>query len=191
VSERSIVHSTFTLKRTYPAPISQVFQAWADPKIKVRWFASNSADYRMDFRPGGLERNGVLHDGKKITWESLYREIVPGERVVYTSVLSEDEVVATLSLTTVEFVLDGEGTGLVLVAAAPTSTAASNRPGASKEQATGSTLLAGIWSKRRHEHAVGGRPPPQSLTIQHPPRASLKGDHLHVHCSRPQLLGFA
>jgi uncharacterized protein YndB with AHSA1/START domain len=115
--ERNIVHSTFTLERVYPVPVSQVFRAWADPQIKVRWFAGNPADYELDFRPGGIERNGVVHDGKKITWESLYREIIANERIVYTSVLSEDGTVATASLTTVEFVADVGGTKLVLVEA--------------------------------------------------------------------------
>jgi uncharacterized protein YndB with AHSA1/START domain len=117
MSERSIVHSTFTLERIYPAPISEAFRAWADPQIKVRWFAGNPADYQLDFRPGGLERNSAVHDGKKITWESLYREIVSDKRIVYTSVLAEDGTVATVSLTTVEFVSDDSGTRLVLVEA--------------------------------------------------------------------------
>ena len=55
--ERSTVHSTFTLERAYPVPISKVFRAWADPHIKVRWFAGKPADYELDFRPGGIERS--------------------------------------------------------------------------------------------------------------------------------------
>jgi len=115
--ERSIVHSTFTLERIYAAPISQVFRAWADPQIKARWFAGNPTDYQLDFRPGGIERNCAVHDGKKITWESLYREIVADDRIIYTSVLSEDATVATVSLTTVELSPDDNGTRLVLVEA--------------------------------------------------------------------------
>jgi uncharacterized protein YndB with AHSA1/START domain len=115
--ERSVVHSTFTLERSYSAPTREVFRAWADPQIKVRWFAGNPADYHLDFRPGGIERNSVVHDGKQITWESLYREIVTDERIVYTSVLTEDGAVATVSLATVELVPAGDGTRLVLVEA--------------------------------------------------------------------------
>jgi uncharacterized protein YndB with AHSA1/START domain len=115
--DRSIVHSTFTLERIYPAPVCQVFLAWAEPRIKVRWFAANPADYQLDFRPGGIERNSALHDGKMMNWESLYREIVSDHRIVYTSVLSEDGAVATVSLTTVEFGPDDSGTRLVLVEA--------------------------------------------------------------------------
>jgi uncharacterized protein YndB with AHSA1/START domain len=117
MSDRSVVHATFALERSYPAPAERVYGAWADPKVKVRWFAGDSSDYQLDFRPGGVERNSGTHDGKRIVWESLYREIVTNERVVYTSVLFEDSTLATASLTTVEFVPEDDGTRLVLVEA--------------------------------------------------------------------------
>jgi uncharacterized protein YndB with AHSA1/START domain len=65
-----------------------------------------------------LERNEVVLDGKRITWESLHRKTVGDERIVYTSVLAEDGTVATVPLTTGEFVPDGKGARLVLVEAA-------------------------------------------------------------------------
>ncbi|HEX3678092.1 MAG TPA: SRPBCC family protein [Galbitalea sp.] len=115
MSTHSVVHNRFTLEREYPLPGAEVFEAWANPRIKARWFAGNSDNYTMDFRPGGLEQNRVvLPDGKRITWESLYREIVPDHRIVYTSVLSEGDTVATVSLTTVEFIHQGKTTRLVL-----------------------------------------------------------------------------
>jgi uncharacterized protein YndB with AHSA1/START domain len=117
MSDRCITHSTFTLERTYPVPPSQVFQAWADPEIKARWFAGNAPGYELDFRPGGVERNRGTHDGQRIAWESLYREIVTDERIVYSSVLSHTDTVATVSMSTVELVSvrRGEVTHLVLV----------------------------------------------------------------------------
>jgi uncharacterized protein YndB with AHSA1/START domain len=117
MSEHTIVHNTFTLERSFALPATLVFEAWADPKIKVRWFAGNPADYEMDFRPGGLETNSAEHEGKRITWETLYREIIPGERIVYTSVLAEDGTVATVSMTTVEFLGEKDSTRVVLVEA--------------------------------------------------------------------------
>jgi uncharacterized protein YndB with AHSA1/START domain len=117
MSDRSVTHATFTLERVYPVPPDRVFDAWADPKVKAHWFAGNPDDYELDFRPGGIERNRATHEGKQITWESLYREIVTGERIVYTSVLAEDGTVATVSLTTIELVPEGKGTRLVLVEA--------------------------------------------------------------------------
>jgi uncharacterized protein YndB with AHSA1/START domain len=113
----TVTHSTFSLERTYPVPPSRVFTAWAEPEMKVRWFASNAQDYELNFRPGGFERLSTTHEGKLITWESLYREIVTDERIVYTSVLCEQDAVATVSLTSVEFAPQGEGTRLVLVEA--------------------------------------------------------------------------
>ena len=117
MSDHSIVHATFTLERTYPLPPDDVFSAWADQKVKGRWFSGNSPEYELDFRAGGTERNTAVLDGKRITWESLYREIVTDERIVYTSVLAENDTVATVSLTTVEFVPDSDATRVVLVEA--------------------------------------------------------------------------
>jgi uncharacterized protein YndB with AHSA1/START domain len=117
MSDRSVTHSTFSLERTYQASPDRVFSAWADPAVKARWFAGNAEDYELDFRPGGIERNSGTHDGKLITWESLYREIVTDERIVYTSVLGEQDTVSTVSLTTIELIPEAGGTRLVLVEA--------------------------------------------------------------------------
>jgi uncharacterized protein YndB with AHSA1/START domain len=117
MSDRNVTHATFTLERDYPVSPKRVFEAWADPVVKGRWFGRNLGGYELDFRPGGIERNSMSHDGKQISWESLYREIVTDERIVYTSVLSEDADPATVSLTTIEFFPQGEGTRLVLVEA--------------------------------------------------------------------------
>jgi uncharacterized protein YndB with AHSA1/START domain len=117
MTDRSAVHATFTLERAYAAPPARVFDAWADPQTKARWFAGSPEGYELDFRPGGIERNCALHDGKRMTWESLYREIITNERIVYTSVLSEDGTVATVSLATIEFMPERNGTRLVLVEA--------------------------------------------------------------------------
>jgi uncharacterized protein YndB with AHSA1/START domain len=117
MTDRSVTHSTFTLERTYSATPDRVFAAWAEPQAKARWFAGEAEGYEMEFRPGGLERNGGVHGGTRIAWESLYREIEVDERIVYTSTLSMDDVLATASLTTVEFVAEGGGTRLVLVEA--------------------------------------------------------------------------
>jgi uncharacterized protein YndB with AHSA1/START domain len=50
-----------------------------------------------------------------MTFETLYRDIVPDQRIVYTSTMSADTDLWTVSLTTVEF-MPGEdgGTRLVL-----------------------------------------------------------------------------
>jgi uncharacterized protein YndB with AHSA1/START domain len=115
MNARSVLHATFSLERLYPTPPEKVFAAWADPKAKARWFAGAGAEHELDFRVGGLEVNRGSHEGgPPLIFESLYRDIVPGERIVYTSTLSADGVVATVSLTTVEFEPAEGGTRLVL-----------------------------------------------------------------------------
>jgi uncharacterized protein YndB with AHSA1/START domain len=58
--ERSVTHSTFIIERSYPATPQRVFNAFADPAIKRRWFAegeeSKLEEYEADFRVGGSER---------------------------------------------------------------------------------------------------------------------------------------
>ena len=48
----TVLHSTFSLERTYPVPPERVFAAWADPAAKKRWFVSKG-EHELDFRAGG------------------------------------------------------------------------------------------------------------------------------------------
>ncbi|CAM3504600.1 SRPBCC family protein [Stackebrandtia soli] len=115
MTEHSAKHSTFTLERTYSASRTQVFAAWAHRDTKAKWFAADDADYTLDFRVGGAEAiRGRTDDGADIIAESVYHDIVTDERIVYTTALYGRGVLATVSVTTVELVLDGTGTRLVL-----------------------------------------------------------------------------
>ncbi|MFI0368557.1 SRPBCC family protein [Actinomadura sp. 1N219] len=116
MTEHSALHSTFTLERVYPATTGRAFAAWADPASKFRWFANPGDEHDLDFRPGG--RESLLHHGKDgkptLRFESLYNDIVPDERIVYSGTLFADDRPATVSITTVEFETSAEGTRLVL-----------------------------------------------------------------------------
>ncbi|MGW4381186.1 SRPBCC family protein [Kitasatospora sp. NPDC004531] len=112
---QSAAHATFTLERRYPAPPARVFAAWADPTAKAGWFSDPDATHELDFRVGGRELNRARRaDGPELVFESWYRDIVPGRRLVYTSTLHAGDRLATVSLTTVEFHPDDTGTRLVL-----------------------------------------------------------------------------
>jgi len=102
--DRFAAHATFTLERFYPVPVARVFAAWADPAAKARWFAPEpGAGHRLDFRAGGREvAHGGPEGGPVMTFETVYQDIVPDERIVYTSVLSDGDGLMTVSLTTVE-----------------------------------------------------------------------------------------
>jgi uncharacterized protein YndB with AHSA1/START domain len=102
--DRYVTHATFSLERIYPVPPARVFAAWADPAAKARWFApGTAAGHQLDFRAGGREVNHFRAEGgPALTFESFYRDIVPDERIIYSSTLSAENDVVTVSVTTVE-----------------------------------------------------------------------------------------
>ena len=116
MTDRHVLHATFTLEPSYPAPLSRVFAAWADPAAKARWFAGPEAEHQLDFRIGGQETACRAADGNHpaLKFESVYHDIVPDERIVYSSSLFAGDQLATVSLTTVQFRPAAEGTQLVL-----------------------------------------------------------------------------
>ncbi|MFI5591051.1 SRPBCC family protein [Amycolatopsis sp. NPDC051758] len=110
----TVTHSTFTLERTYPVPPARVFAAWADQSAKTRWFVPDGS-HELDFRVGGRETvDATGPDGTALSVVSTYHDIVPEQRIVYSSTLSGGKVLATVSVTTVELVGEGDGTRLVL-----------------------------------------------------------------------------
>jgi uncharacterized protein YndB with AHSA1/START domain len=117
--ERSVVHSTFTIERTYARPPARVFAAWADPSLKACWFGGGTDDapirLDMDFRIGGLETDRT-EPGADLSsgYEARYHDIVPDERIVFTYDLSLGGSLVSVSLATVEFRPADGGTGTQL-----------------------------------------------------------------------------
>jgi uncharacterized protein YndB with AHSA1/START domain len=119
VTDRSVTHGTFALEHFYPAPPVRVFDAWADPTVKARWFAGAldpaAAPMRMDFRIGGTEQTvSRTDDGAVIVYEGLFRDIVPAERIVVANWIDVDGQRISVSQFTAEFRSDGSGTRLVV-----------------------------------------------------------------------------
>lgn len=111
MTERSVVHSTFTIEHAYDRPPAQVFAAWADPALKGRWFGGGTddapVDLDMDFRVGGNEQ--VRGDDGYV---ARYHDIVANERIVFSYDLSFGGPLVSVSLATVEFRAAGSGTQL-------------------------------------------------------------------------------
>jgi uncharacterized protein YndB with AHSA1/START domain len=115
----TVAHDTFVIERRYDAPVTQVFGAWADPKLKAGWFAGSvealGAGYDLDFRVGGREAfSGGPPGGTVHTYESRFHDIVPEQRIVYTYEMYADDARISVSVTTVEFRGEGGATLLVL-----------------------------------------------------------------------------
>jgi uncharacterized protein YndB with AHSA1/START domain len=109
----SVEHSTFTIERTYEAPPARVFAAWADEQAKAQWFGGQ--DFSLDFRVGGTETNaGGPEGGPLYRYHATYRDIVQDERIVYGVDMYVDDRLMSVSVASVEFAREGDGTRLTL-----------------------------------------------------------------------------
>ena len=117
MTERSVVHSTFAIERTYDHAPARVFAAWADPAIKARWFGGDddgpAGTREFDFRVGGHESNHSAPGADfQFGFDAAYHEIVPDERIVFSYDLALGGALVSVSLATVELRAAGAGTHL-------------------------------------------------------------------------------
>ena len=119
-SARSIKHRSFVIERRFDDDPSQVYRAWVEPAAKARWFAGPADKWaeevrEMDVRVGGRDRLiGKFADGSESRFEAQYFEVVPDRRLVYTYDMYWQGKKISVSLASVEFVLAGKGTKLVV-----------------------------------------------------------------------------
>jgi len=121
-----VVHNTFTVERTYPVGAERVFAAFSDPQKKQRWFAEGGEHhtleaYDLDFRDGGTEhyssrfKDGLpVVGGLKLTNESVFQNIVPNRRLVFTSTMWVGGRCISISVGTVELEAAQQETKLTL-----------------------------------------------------------------------------
>ena len=111
---RSVVHGAFHLERTYDATEEQVYSALSDEAAKNRWFYGPKGwrpiERFMDFRVGGRERaKGQFEGGVTTTFDAIYHDIVPNERIVYSYEMHLDGKKISVSLATMQINSAGPG----------------------------------------------------------------------------------
>ncbi len=107
-------HGSFILERRYNAAPERVFAAWSDPNAKRAWFAEGEGwdiqSYELDFREGGSEKStfrflkGEETFGEKTAFgnETVFNDIIPNERIIFTYSMSRNGVRFSVSLASVE-----------------------------------------------------------------------------------------
>src|SRR6202012_5281672 len=108
-----------TVTRLCKAAPARVFAAFADPAQKAKWFAGppgwEQHEKSFDFREGGRETLSGKHaSGMVSSFDCIYRDIIPNERIVYSYVMHLDGRKISVSQACIEFQPDGTGTRLVL-----------------------------------------------------------------------------
>lgn len=117
-SQRSVVHAEFHLERVYDSPVARVWQALTEPQAKARWFAGSAEKWavlerQMDIRVGGRERlRGRWPSGLVTTFDAVYQDVVPEQRLVYCYQMFLDDVKISVSLATLQLEPTGQGTRL-------------------------------------------------------------------------------
>ena len=118
MTERSVVHSTFTLEREYSAPPARVFAGFSSKEQKEKWFGDAAyppAVWDFDFREGGREYTSGEFHGQNSIFDAVYHDIVPDERIVISYTMHFGDQKLSTSLQTLEFFATATGTRLVLV----------------------------------------------------------------------------
>jgi uncharacterized protein YndB with AHSA1/START domain len=119
-AHRSVVHAVFHLERRYDAPIARVWKALTDEAAKQKWFAGTPGQWellerRMDVRPGGRERlKGRWEGGVVSTFDAVYHDVIPNERLVYSYEMYLDDRKISVSLATLQLKIAGAETTLMV-----------------------------------------------------------------------------
>jgi uncharacterized protein YndB with AHSA1/START domain len=113
--EQSIIHSTFSIERTYPQSPARVFFAHANQAMKRRWLAEGEGwevfKFTVDFRVGGSEISRFsFRGGPEISYDAQFQDIVPDRRIVFAYRMAIGPHPISVSLSTVELMPAGMGT---------------------------------------------------------------------------------
>ncbi|HTJ65219.1 MAG TPA: SRPBCC domain-containing protein [Alphaproteobacteria bacterium] len=122
--EPTIIHDTFVIERTYPAPVERVFAFLSDPAKKRRWYADSAThsveSFEMDFREGGTERSRYRMNertpfpGSVLANDGTYQDIVPGRRVVLATSMTLADRRISCSLITIALLPSNVATKVIL-----------------------------------------------------------------------------
>ncbi len=117
IDEHAVIHSTFTIEKTYPHPPARVFFGLTDKEMKRRWLIEGEGfeiyEYESDFRLGGSDSSRFsFRGGPELTNDTQFQDIIPNRRLVFTYRMTIGGKPLSVSLVTAELLPSGKGTAL-------------------------------------------------------------------------------
>lgn len=111
MTERSTIHATFSLERTYPVSRDKVFSAFSDQEKKRQWaYGAPEGGHSLDFKVGGKESVEMPGPGGgTFKYEGVIQDIVDNERIIYTYGFDMGGGTAGITLATVELADAADG----------------------------------------------------------------------------------
>lgn len=111
----------FTIKRNYDAAPEEVFNAFADPEMKEKWFSGPHDEWRVlerrfEFREGGEERvRGQFKNAYVSDFRARYHVIRKPALIVYVYDMFVDDRLLSTSLSSFDFAAAGGKTEMTYV----------------------------------------------------------------------------
>jgi len=101
------VSHMLTITRVFAAPRARVFEAFIDARQMIQWLGPSGyvmTHVEADVRSGGVWRGCMrsIADGRELWHGGIYREVVPGERLVFTFAFEAEGAPHTLVTITFE-----------------------------------------------------------------------------------------
>lgn len=114
MSDRSVLHATIVVERTYSASPKRVFAAWSNKEALLSWALPGDdwvSGYEcFDFRVGGNDRSYFgPPGGETYLNDTTYLDIVPDARIVSAGAMTSVGKRLSAGLMTVEFQPAGNG----------------------------------------------------------------------------------
>lgn len=83
----------FEISRQFNAPVETVYKAWTEAERLERWWGPKGFSVQvacLDLRPGGVFHYAMrTPDGHEMWGKFIYRQIVPGQRLVFVVSFSD------------------------------------------------------------------------------------------------------
>lgn len=125
MQQPSAIHDTFVLERHFPKSAEAVYAALSEPGKRRRWFAEGGdheiQQFDCHFEVGGSETLCYRLSGNApapvaglvLLNQTRFEDIVPGRRIVTSSVMTLGPARVSASLVTMELLPNGDGTDLI------------------------------------------------------------------------------